>query len=198
MLQDNEEISNGGQFQVYSKFLEGNLYQGELKIVNVVKANYGSYICEVANKNMTVTDMFTINVDGTSIPDAPYDLKFINSTHDSITVAWKPGFNGGLTQTFIVIIRKSNMNTKTTIELKEEDGTIYSIKGRQSKNFQIILVLISITMLNYLIVPLAMCCRSHRHISHLSSLVSILTCTILDSFFYQTIIALYQHHLRQV
>ncbi|XP_063441926.1 synaptogenesis protein syg-2-like [Mytilus trossulus] len=126
---DNGEISNGGQFQVYSKFLEGNLYQGELKIVNVVKANYGSYICEVANKNMTVTDMFTINVDGTSIPDAPYDLKFINSTHDSITVAWKPGFNGGLTQTFIVIIRKSNMNTKTTIELKEEDGTIYSIKG---------------------------------------------------------------------
>ena len=129
-FQNTEEISNGGQFEVYSRFIESYWYQSELKITNVQKSNYGDYTCEVANENDTMTDTFTIKVDGTSIPDPPYDLKFVNSTHDSITISWKPGFDGGMQQKFTVILRKSSTKTKATYEGLPNEGTFYVIKGK--------------------------------------------------------------------
>lgn len=76
------------------------------------------------------TDTFTIKVDGTSIPDPPYDVKFVNSTHDSITISWRPGFDGGLQQKFTLIFRTSGSNAKTTIQIPLNSGTVYTIKGK--------------------------------------------------------------------
>lgn len=123
------EITNGGQYEVYSKFVESNWYQGELRIMNVQKENYGQYTCLVANKNGTITDTFAIKVDGTSIPDAPYDLQRVNSTHDSITISWQPGFNGGLPQKYTIIVRKVRASAKTTVEIPAHYGTVYTIRG---------------------------------------------------------------------
>ena len=123
----NTEIQNGGQFEVYSRFIEANWYQSELKIRNIQKQNYGDYKCLASNDNGT--DTFTIKVDGTSIPDPPYDVKFVNSTHDSITISWRPGFDGGLQQKFTLIFRTSGSNAKTTIQIPLNSGTVYTIKG---------------------------------------------------------------------
>lgn len=37
-----------------------------------------------------------INLDVTSPPDKPSDLEVYNVTHDTVTVIWKRGFDGGL------------------------------------------------------------------------------------------------------
>jgi hypothetical protein len=60
-LKGNTEIQNGGQFEVYSRFIEANWYQSELKIRNIQKQNYGDYKCLASNDNGT--DTFTIKVD---------------------------------------------------------------------------------------------------------------------------------------
>lgn len=38
----------------------------------------------------------TIGLDVTSQPDEPSDLEAVNVTHDSVTLVWKRGFDGGL------------------------------------------------------------------------------------------------------
>lgn len=35
-------------------------------------------------------------------PDPPSDLKLLRVSHDSVTLEWMPGFDGGLTQNFRV------------------------------------------------------------------------------------------------
>ena len=35
-------------------------------------------------------------------PDPPFDVTFVNHTHSSITLSWKPGFDGGSKQWFRV------------------------------------------------------------------------------------------------
>ena len=37
-------------------------------------------------------------------PDPPFDVTFVNHTHNSITLSWKPGFDGGSKQWFRVRI----------------------------------------------------------------------------------------------
>lgn len=38
----------------------------------------------------------TIVLNVTSEPDTPLSLTVMNVTHDAVTLAWKPGFDGGL------------------------------------------------------------------------------------------------------
>ena len=72
------------------------------------------------------------------IPDAPFDLRFINATHNSMTLSWKPGFDGGSTQRFQMRYRETPSEPKKDEEKSEaykyEDvqpagSTIYTIRG---------------------------------------------------------------------
>ncbi|XP_014473522.1 PREDICTED: nephrin [Dinoponera quadriceps] len=65
-----------------------------LTIYHVRSQDYGKYQCRAQNKMGYSTD--DIHLDVTSPPDKPSDLEVYNVTHDSVTVIWKRGFDGGL------------------------------------------------------------------------------------------------------
>jgi len=56
--------------------------------------DYGKYECRAQNKMGHSAD--NIHLDVTSPPDKPSDLEVYNVTHDSVTLIWKRGFDGGL------------------------------------------------------------------------------------------------------
>lgn len=68
-------------------------------------------------------------------PDPPYDMTFVNSTKNSITFSWKPGFNGGLDQEFQIQYQRkgSTVVTTTSIDVdKSADRIVHTIKGKQN------------------------------------------------------------------
>ncbi|KAF7993108.1 hypothetical protein HCN44_005889 [Aphidius gifuensis] len=65
-----------------------------LTIDHVTQRDYGKYYCRAQNTMGQLSD--TVHLDVTSPPDQPTDLKFYNVTHDSVTLIWKRGFDGGL------------------------------------------------------------------------------------------------------
>ncbi|XP_015599513.1 nephrin isoform X4 [Cephus cinctus] len=68
--------------------------QSVLTIFRVSSHDYGKYECRAQNKIGYATD--EIYLDVTSPPDKPSDLRVYNVTHDSVTLTWKKGFDGGL------------------------------------------------------------------------------------------------------
>ena len=47
-------------------------------------------------------------------PDPPFDVTFVNHTHNTITLSWKPGFDGGSKQWFRVCIHGNSGQPLTT------------------------------------------------------------------------------------
>lgn len=75
-------------------------YQSTLIIHNVVMQDYESYGCTA--RNPVGFSTHTVRLQAVSAPDPPFRLEMVNATHDSITLAWRPGFDGGkLTNSYV-------------------------------------------------------------------------------------------------
>ncbi|XP_067882382.1 nephrin [Heterodontus francisci] len=80
---------------------EGPLHTAQLSIVNASAAlDYATFTCTA--QNPLGLDVFDIHLVSSSRPDPPTGLKVLSKTHNSVTLAWSAGFNGGLEQTFQV------------------------------------------------------------------------------------------------
>ncbi|XP_076457833.1 nephrin-like [Babylonia areolata] len=97
---DNRTLTRSRKYSITSNRRRAVHFVGTLRIRDVNRHDYGSYNCSASNSKGA--DSFLISLHGTSKPDPPYDLQFVNATHDSITIQWNPGFNGGLNQSFRV------------------------------------------------------------------------------------------------
>ncbi|KAK7487590.1 hypothetical protein BaRGS_00021140 [Batillaria attramentaria] len=102
-------------------------YTGKLRISNVQPGDYGNYNCTATNTKGS--DSFLISLHGTSKPDPPYDLQFVNATHKSITIRWKPGFNGGLEQSFRVRYKPTEARGYIYVDISPPATTTFTITG---------------------------------------------------------------------
>ncbi len=68
-------------------------YMSTLLIHNVGPQDYEEYGCTARNSMGFSTNVVKLLM--VSPPDPPYRLETVNATHDSITLLWKPGFDGG-------------------------------------------------------------------------------------------------------
>ncbi|XP_077276716.1 sticks and stones isoform X2 [Temnothorax americanus] len=84
--EDKYSITHSDLSELYSETM--------LTIYHVRSQDYGKYECRAQNKMGLSTDDILLDV--TSPPDKPSDLEVYNYTHDSVTLAWKRGFDGGL------------------------------------------------------------------------------------------------------
>ncbi|XP_076671541.1 sticks and stones isoform X2 [Andrena cerasifolii] len=79
--------------------------ESTLTIFRVTSHDYGKYECRAMNKMGHSTDI--IHLDVTSPPDKPTDLEVYNVTHDSVTLMWKRGFDGGLPTSYQIRWREA-------------------------------------------------------------------------------------------
>ena len=76
-------------------------------------------------------------------PDAPYDLQFVNSTHNSVTITWNPGFDGGSTQWFQVRYNEIVVDGDTVHrgaykyeDVEPKDATVFMVSTKLKGNFK--------------------------------------------------------------
>lgn len=86
-------------------------YESVLLVKNVETSDYGRYECIARNELGFATSSVQLLV--TTKPDPPSGLTVLNVTHDSLTLGWTPGFDGGLPATYRLRFRpvtNSNVN----------------------------------------------------------------------------------------
>ncbi|KAM9352918.1 nephrin [Symphorus nematophorus] len=78
---------------------EGSFHTTTVQVVNVSAAlDYAVFSCTA--RNSLGEDKLDIQLVSTSHPDPPSSFRQVSITHDSVTLEWIPGFNGGLRQRF--------------------------------------------------------------------------------------------------
>ncbi|XP_050785757.1 nephrin [Gopherus flavomarginatus] len=83
---------------------EGAWHSSTLTISNVsAMHDYATFTCRASNA--LGTDKLDIQLLSTSPPDPPTGLKVVSVTHNSATLEWIPGFDGGLPQRFRIRYR---------------------------------------------------------------------------------------------
>ncbi|XP_077986001.1 nephrin-like isoform X3 [Glandiceps talaboti] len=125
-------LANSDKYTIEEKF-EGGLFTSTLTIAAVQDADYGLYRCTATND--VGTDTFQVELKPVSKPSQPTDVKLTQS-HDTIAVAFKPGYDGGEGQTFT--IEYSNTETGagdkvSNIKPTGEEVMNYTLTGLKPK-----------------------------------------------------------------
>uniref|UniRef100_A0AC35F2G5 Uncharacterized protein n=1 Tax=Panagrolaimus sp. PS1159 TaxID=55785 RepID=A0AC35F2G5_9BILA len=142
-------------------------YESVLEINDVEESDMTQYVCKAVNGQSSVkTAEIVIKLQPKSKPQIPRSVQLYEATPTSLTVSWRPGFNGGDHQYFELEYRigssrpgseeKSNPtifvlddHNATAIAIFETDQTAPPIRHRRSSSAQIVNFLVhNLTMLN--------------------------------------------------
>ncbi|KAI8035746.1 hypothetical protein M5D96_011496, partial [Drosophila gunungcola] len=92
--------------RTYKYEIDSLTYESSLIVDKVAPADYGAYECVARNDLGEAVE--TVRLEITSPPDPPISLNILNTTHDTVTVAWTPGFDGGLKASYRVRYRMAD------------------------------------------------------------------------------------------
>lgn len=99
-------VNQTSKYYVEYKQIDSLTYESILLIERVASNDYGQYECTARNELGSVKEL--VRLDVTSPPDPPLSLNILNATHDSVTVAWTPGFDGGMKANYRIRYREAN------------------------------------------------------------------------------------------
>ncbi|XP_045780865.1 nephrin isoform X3 [Maniola jurtina] len=102
-------------------------YTSVLLINDVGTADYGSYECGARNDLGFSTT--SVKLDITSAPDPVTSIAVTNVTHNSVSLQWVPGFDGGLFSWFRVRYRKITEESYRYEDVTPRNATAFTIHG---------------------------------------------------------------------
>lgn len=98
-------MSSDGKYEINTTTDNNDVYTSVLRINRIAHQDYGEYLCRVVNSLETIRAPIRLQPKGS--PDKPNNLRADDSTSNSITLNWDPGFDGGLANTkYFVSYRK--------------------------------------------------------------------------------------------
>jgi hypothetical protein len=103
-------------------------WESILIVKKVTVSDYGSYECIAHNSLGDETHQVNLIVKST--PEPPLSLHVVNFTHDSVTLSWSPGFDGGYPQSYKVRWWKvGGYGGFRTDEIYPNNATVYTVTG---------------------------------------------------------------------
>uniref|UniRef100_A0A3Q3VIY6 Uncharacterized protein n=1 Tax=Mola mola TaxID=94237 RepID=A0A3Q3VIY6_MOLML len=109
---------------------EGSIHTSTVRVVNVSSGlDYAVFSCTA--HNTLGEDKLDIQLVSTSHPDPPVSFRPVGFTHDSVTLEWLPGFNGGLQQTFRIRYRWGQSASFLYMDVFPPRATIFTVLGLQ-------------------------------------------------------------------
>ncbi|XP_065200596.1 nephrin-like isoform X2 [Planococcus citri] len=131
--------NNTNKYSVHFNKLDAITYESILSIRNVEPKDYGFYQCSAHNSKGSKTTK--INFTTPTHPDPPLSMNVVNTTHDTITIAWTPGFDGGEPARYKIRYAESHSTTLNYRYSEVDSNTVQTITGLQLGTPYIISVL---------------------------------------------------------
>lgn len=132
---DNRMINvsqNGGKYSIENRVVDQLTYESVLTVDRVDSNDYGLYECRGDNEQGFNRE--NIRLDVTSKPDMPLNLNVLNTTHDSVTLSWTPGFDGGLKATYRIRYREGSSTRYNYVDSQVQANTHKLIVERLKSN----------------------------------------------------------------
>lgn len=135
-------MTHNAKYNIENRKIDSLTYESTLIIDKVDTIDYGMYECKAENELGASRE--NVKLDVTSIPDQPLGLNVLNSTYDSVTLSWTPGFDGGLKAKYRIRYRESsseqykfedalpNSHKLTIVGLKKNTLYLFSIVAYNS------------------------------------------------------------------
>jgi len=98
-----------------------------LEVHSVTSGDYGLYECVGMNELGSGSRPLLLDV--TSVPESPVGLRVVNYTHDSVTLAWSPGFNGGFPQKYRVKFWRTDHQDQDSFRYEDVPSATKSSNG---------------------------------------------------------------------
>ncbi|XP_035493653.2 nephrin isoform X1 [Scophthalmus maximus] len=109
---------------------EGSFHTSTVRVVNVsVAHDYAVFSCTA--RNTLGEDKLDIQLVSTSHPDPPSSFRQLSVAHDSVTLEWIPGFNGGLWQRFRIRYRWDRSVSYLYVDVFPPRATTFTVTGLQ-------------------------------------------------------------------
>ncbi|XP_044759594.1 nephrin isoform X1 [Coccinella septempunctata] len=122
-------IAPNATSKYYATFKQIDVLTSEstLYITHITSADYGNYECVARNE--LGFDTLSPRLEVTAPPDAPSMLHVINVTHDSITLGWTPGFNGGMKASYRIRYREVDSDSYKYEDVHPAEAVNYTVRG---------------------------------------------------------------------
>lgn len=105
-------------------------FESTLFVKDIRSSDYGDYECVARNE--LGFDSAKVHLDTISAPDPPLKLRVTNTTYNSLTVVWRPGFDGGMPQSFRLRYRQATSSEGYHYQdVLQSNVTNYTISGLQ-------------------------------------------------------------------
>ncbi|XP_076332290.1 nephrin-like isoform X2 [Tachypleus tridentatus] len=102
-------------------------WESILYVKDVKNHDYGVYEC-VARNDLGF-DSIKIVLNSTSQPDPPVNMKVLNVDHNTATLQWSPGFDGGLPQAYRIRYKESGYKAYQYADVYPPNATAYNLTG---------------------------------------------------------------------
>uniref|UniRef100_UPI003AAB75BB nephrin n=1 Tax=Centroberyx gerrardi TaxID=166262 RepID=UPI003AAB75BB len=107
---------------------EGSFHTSTVLVVNVSAAlDYAVFTCTACNS--LGEDTLDIQLVSTNCPDPPSSFRQVSVTHDSVTLEWIPGFDGGLQQRFRIRYRWPQSDSFLYVDVFPSRATTFTVTG---------------------------------------------------------------------
>ncbi|XP_062278455.1 nephrin [Scomber scombrus] len=109
---------------------EGSFHTSKVQVVNVSSVlDYAVFSCTA--RNSLGEDRLDIQLVSTSHPDPPTLFRQVSFSHDSVTLEWIPGFNGGLRQRFRIRYLWERSASFLYVDVFPPSATVFTVTDLQ-------------------------------------------------------------------
>ncbi|XP_041963277.1 nephrin [Alosa sapidissima] len=106
----------------------GAVHTSTLSIENVsATEDYAIFTCTASNN--LGEDSLDIQLLSTNHPEPPSNLRLLHVSNNSVTLEWKPGFDGGLTQKFRIRYHWKGFSSYHYVDVFPPKATVYTVTG---------------------------------------------------------------------
>nr|QRF78298.1 nephrin [Pontonema vulgare] len=121
---------NNSRITIIHKEIHSYEYKSVLRISQSDKNDMGDYECIA--RNTRGRDIATIKMVAAGKPEKPRYLKVLNYSSDAVTLAWEPGFDGGVPQHFQIKYHQFGSNLDEPVHVVRENTSVAVIRSLRS------------------------------------------------------------------
>merc|ERR1719264_2145293 len=123
--QRNGQHIEGGKFSVEQRQVNPLTWESSLEVSLVQTKDFGSYICIASNQWGETRHQVLLGPP--SRPNPPSRVQVVAATYNSVTLNWRPGFNGGFPQYFRVRLQRPASTSYLFVDVFPHNASEFTV-----------------------------------------------------------------------